>query len=373
MRNIAISPPFISIVVSVYNAESITDYFHVCMRSICAQSHQNIEIVVVDDGSTDNTPELIASYSKADKRIQVVRHECNRGLGAARNTGMQASLGEYVWHVDADDYLPLNACAILAKVATSHKPDIVAFDHMKCRNDDRFESLISDTQSRLDRSMKRPQLHLLTNNRQIMACFLRGKLMCSSWSMLISRRIGSQVICPPHHDGRYVIEDVPYALNLYALAKFVIVLPCALYLYRAFGTHSLSHNYLRHGTRAPHENNKTFAGKTLCEMVGELGARYHLSARHPRLYFEYYLKWQLRYVLVTLEHNLINDIAISSVPYMRRDAFSRIFIYLCRKWWTQPIKLIDGIILIWLFIHSPKRARLYYIRRHFEARGVRRL
>lgn len=94
--------PRVSIIVSVYNGE---DYLARCLASLHAQTLQDIEILCVDDGSTDATPEILAAAAARDPRVRVLRHETNRGLGATRNTAIAAARAEYIGAVDADDYV----------------------------------------------------------------------------------------------------------------------------------------------------------------------------------------------------------------------------------------------------------------------------
>lgn len=91
----------ISIIVPAYNVEK---YIEKCISSIQKQTYQNIEIIVVDDGATDRTGELIDKAAEKDPRIRVI-HQVNAGVSAARNCGMDAAQGEYIVFVDGDDYL----------------------------------------------------------------------------------------------------------------------------------------------------------------------------------------------------------------------------------------------------------------------------
>lgn len=89
----------ISVIVPVYN---VKDYLAKCLDSITTQSYKDLEIIVVDDGSTDGSSELCDEYAKKDKRIRVV-HQKNAGLSAARNTGIEAAIGKYLMFLDSDD------------------------------------------------------------------------------------------------------------------------------------------------------------------------------------------------------------------------------------------------------------------------------
>lgn len=89
----------ISVIVPIYNVEQ---YLEECVASICCQSYQNLEIILVDDGSADNCPRLCDHYASKDNRIKVI-HQPNRGLSAARNAGYKESNGKYIAFIDSDD------------------------------------------------------------------------------------------------------------------------------------------------------------------------------------------------------------------------------------------------------------------------------
>lgn len=101
----------ISIIVPVYNVEKELDR---CVASILRQTYQNMEILLVDDGSPDNCPAMCDAYVQADARVVVI-HKENGGLSSARNAGLRAATGEYVLYVDSDDYIELDACERLVR------------------------------------------------------------------------------------------------------------------------------------------------------------------------------------------------------------------------------------------------------------------
>lgn len=112
-----------SIIIPVYN---VRRDIGTCLKSILAQTYQNYEVLCLDDGSTDHSYRVILEYAKKDKRIQCFRHT-NRGVSYTRNAGIQKAVGEYIWFVDADDWVEPNALEILAKELRKQKSDIVVF------------------------------------------------------------------------------------------------------------------------------------------------------------------------------------------------------------------------------------------------------
>lgn len=102
----------ISVIVPIYN---VANYLRKCIESIRNQSYQNLEIILVDDGSPDNCGEICEEYAKLDDRIKVI-HKTNGGLSDARNYGIEAATGEYFLFVDSDDYIHIDMIRILYEV-----------------------------------------------------------------------------------------------------------------------------------------------------------------------------------------------------------------------------------------------------------------
>ena len=112
----------ISVIVPVYNVEK---YLEECIESIINQTHRDIEIILVDDGSTDNSGALCDEYAGKDSRIRVI-HKENGGLSDARNCGMKAAKGEIISFVDSDDYLSPFFLEIMYEAMMNGNCDIVA-------------------------------------------------------------------------------------------------------------------------------------------------------------------------------------------------------------------------------------------------------
>ena len=101
--------PMVSIIVPVYNVEK---YLGKCINSLLQQTYSNIQIILINDGSTDSSGNICNKYSDFDKRIFVL-HKQNEGVSAARNAGIDISIGEYLLFVDSDDWLEANTVAEL--------------------------------------------------------------------------------------------------------------------------------------------------------------------------------------------------------------------------------------------------------------------
>jgi glycosyltransferase involved in cell wall biosynthesis len=112
----------VSIIVPVYNTEN---YIDECIASIVKQSHKNIEIVIVDDCSPDGAVAIAKKWQERDSRIKIVSHDKNKGLPAARNTGLSNATGDYIRHVDSDDVIPHNSTERLLSYALKSGSDVI--------------------------------------------------------------------------------------------------------------------------------------------------------------------------------------------------------------------------------------------------------
>lgn len=115
----------VSVIVPVYNAER---YLNNCIESISQQSYQDFELILIDDGSTDDSGEICDEYAKRDLRIHVI-HAKNRGPAAARKTGIEKAAGEYVTFVDADDWLEKEMLAFAIGKLEMKSADILCMGH----------------------------------------------------------------------------------------------------------------------------------------------------------------------------------------------------------------------------------------------------
>ena len=112
----------IIVIVPVYN---VGPYIRRCLDSILAQTERDIEVILIDDGSTDGCGEICDGYARADGRVRVIHNE-NRGLAATRNTGLELANGEYISFIDSDDWIEPETFSELLKAASANGADIVA-------------------------------------------------------------------------------------------------------------------------------------------------------------------------------------------------------------------------------------------------------
>jgi len=114
----------ISIIIPVYNVEK---YLRVCLDSVINQSYSDYEVIIVDDGSTDSSPSICDQYCSKDSRFQVI-HQENMGLASARNTGIRAANGQYLYFIDSDDCIHPDLLKIMVSAAESYDANLVQID-----------------------------------------------------------------------------------------------------------------------------------------------------------------------------------------------------------------------------------------------------
>ncbi len=149
----------VSIVVPIYN---VAPYLKRCVDSLTSQTYSNIEILLVDDGSTDNSFEIMKDLSKEEHRIRCLQKE-NGGLSSARNFGLKHCTGEYVLFIDSDDYVSCNMCERLINCAIATSSDVVVCD-MEYFYDDKRRIFASGGEFTTGSVLSNPSLIRMNNS-----------------------------------------------------------------------------------------------------------------------------------------------------------------------------------------------------------------
>lgn len=203
----------ISIIVPIYNVEK---YLDECVNSIVAQSYKNLEIILVNDGSPDNSPRICDEWASKDPRIKVI-HKVNGGLSDARNAGIDACTGEYVMFVDSDDYIVPNMAERLLDTLLIHKCDIVCGGYQRTYNGENIQS-VSPTK----------EVTFVVDGISQLKRMLNSEINCSVWGNLYTRKI---IANHRFIKGRYN-EDVIFLFQIYPYCKKVVNIKEFLYYYR---------------------------------------------------------------------------------------------------------------------------------------------
>ncbi|WP_341828960.1 glycosyltransferase family 2 protein [Trueperella pyogenes] len=210
---------FISIVIPVYNAQK---YLSHCVDSVKEQTFQDWEIILVDDGSTDSSPELCDQLALSDSRITVI-HQPNAGTSAARNTGLGAATGAYVTFMDNDDWWTRSDCLDIVYASLTSQP-VDFLCHMNC--DASFDGVITNDQptkyaDAVAAMPPREAFHFLID---------RGLLASAVWAKIVRRDliVDHQIFFPSGMRN----EDTEWSAKLLAVSASVGWIDERFYAYR---------------------------------------------------------------------------------------------------------------------------------------------
>lgn len=206
----------ISVIIPVYNAEK---YLAQCLDSILAQTYQNLEIICVDDGSTDGSLDILSEYRKKDLRVFVIRQN-HIGVSQARNTGLQHAVGEVVAFVDADDYLKPDIYEKAMAVFTDDV-DLVCFGTELV-----YEGVFREDSAQVDKN-----INALIVGHSPVGPVEATKLNGWLWNKLYRRSVIKE------HDigfvqGMHFREDLVYCLCFYVHARNMYGIKDKGYVYR---------------------------------------------------------------------------------------------------------------------------------------------
>lgn len=200
-NNIKNNNPKVSIIVPVYNVES---FLNECVQSIFAQTYKNIEIVLVDDGATDNSGKMCDEYSLKDDRIVVI-HKENGGLSSARNAGIEKATGDYLIFVDSDDVISPSMVETMVSKALEYDTDIVS-------------SLITEDKNLLETG-NRADVKIFTVHEGLRCIFSDRIVVTSSSGKMYARNLWDSIRFPT---GR-IFEDYATIYKVIIASKGKIV------------------------------------------------------------------------------------------------------------------------------------------------------
>lgn len=227
--NKSITAPLISIIVPVYNVEK---YVEECMRSILTQSYKNWEMILINDGSTDKSLEICKKICKNEKRVIIIS-QTNKGLPAARNTGIKAACGEYLLFVDSDDYLPQGALKTFNDcIESNHYPDFIKGNHLVHTPDGKIINTKFE-------KIREPFYNIpLTSNKFFSDVVLPHPM---AWNSLIRRKViaDNKILFA---DETWPREDLIFNLSLSMYTFNCIYINTPTYIYRLAIGGSLSNS-----------------------------------------------------------------------------------------------------------------------------------
>lgn len=197
----------ISVIVPVFNTE---EYLNRCLDSIINSTYKELEIIGVDDGSTDCSPEILEQYASIDNRITII-HQDNQGVSVARNKGLESAVGEYVCFIDSDDWIHEQFFTYLHRAITENAADIALCDFKRC-----------------DESYLFPQPKYDCENLSIY-----NLMTNQNYKNFVNKLFRHTVISNEHFMSGKVIEDAIYIIDILTKNPNVRIVKvnCTLYAY----------------------------------------------------------------------------------------------------------------------------------------------
>lgn len=204
--------PLISVIVPIYNVE---DCLPLCLDSLCRQSLKNIEILLVDDASPDRCSEICEQYAMHNPRIKVFHHKKNKGLSAARNTGIQHAISDYLMFVDSDDWVHEDFCKDAYECAINNNADLVMFGYQYIQDKTHFDKQTQSLTNTVPDGFR-------NHEEAINLTFTAFGMV--AWNKLYQRKLFDNILYP---DGQ-IFEDsatsyklVWKAANVYCMKKIL--------------------------------------------------------------------------------------------------------------------------------------------------------
>lgn len=211
----------ISVIVPVFNAEA---YIAECLRSILTSTYQDIEVLVVDDASTDGSVAVAQSFAGCDSRVQLLRLHSNSGAAAARNYGIECSTGEFIAFVDADDYVDSDMLSVLMDLLNEYNADVSQISPR--RVDDGRRILNQSVIDEFEPLSEKEKLHVYTGLEVIEYYLVRGHH--ALWGHLYRKELFDEVRIP---EGM-TEEDMTVVVPLYMQCDKVVRADVYKYNYR---------------------------------------------------------------------------------------------------------------------------------------------
>lgn len=204
----------ISVIVPVYNVEK---YLPQCLDSLLRQTYKNLEIILVDDGSTDRSGEICEEYAQKDTRIRVI-HQKNAGAGAAKNTGLKTARGEYIALFDSDDYLENHIYERMLSVMNRCCADAV-----QCM----FTKLYANGCVEAKYKFKQPTQRILTNREYLFELLYDWK-----YSIFANKLFKAELVKNIYFPEGRAIDDEFFTYKVMAKAKRIVNITEPLFNYR---------------------------------------------------------------------------------------------------------------------------------------------
>lgn len=203
----------LSVILPVYNSAK---YLDKCIKSILNQTLKEMEIIIINDGSTDNSLDIIKSYGLKDDRIKIVNQD-NKGVSASRNIGIKLATGDYIINIDSDDWVEEHYFEDIYNFASNKKLDILVTDiHVEGSGIDYIQKDLNISDERI------------INGKEYLEVFFKNNLYGFTWNKLIRRELYDGIL---YREDLTMCEDVYLIVQIIKKAKYVGKINYAYYHY----------------------------------------------------------------------------------------------------------------------------------------------
>lgn len=204
----------ISIIIPVFNVEQ---YLRQCLKSIISQTYDNLQIILINDGATDSSPQICNEYAASDSRIIVI-HKTNGGLSDARNAGLKVASGDIISFVDSDDLLSQNFYSRMIQALSGSNADIVECNYIKFQE----EAELAEIESRFGQPAK------LFDTGSALISLMNEELKQVVWNKIYKADVLSNLEFPVNK----INEDEYWTYKVFGNAGKILKIPDTLYFYR---------------------------------------------------------------------------------------------------------------------------------------------
>lgn len=228
----------VSVIIPVYNTAK---YLDSCMESVVNQTYQNMQIVLVDDGATDTSPEMCDSWAQRDIRIRVI-HKENEGLGFTRNAGLNVATGKYVCFLDSDDTLDLNTIEVCVQTLEKHAADACFYGRKTQQKDGTYtiNTKIPTQLVYLEDEVKREfaKIYIGKLPTEDSTSYIQASACCGMYRLEIIKEHNITFMS----ERKCLSEDTFFNLDFCKYAKKVMIIPENFYNY-TYNANSITKSY----------------------------------------------------------------------------------------------------------------------------------
>ncbi len=320
--------PVISVIIPAYNAEKTLAE---CLESVLNQSYTYLDIIVVDDGSIDNTAKICNIYAAMDKRIRVI-HQENKGISCARNAGLQLVKGDYISFIDADDTIFVDMYENFMRYCLAYKDSILICGYQNTKNDRLIMKYIDE-------------FRILNKQDALVELVADATFRNYLWNKLYPRSLFSNLQFP---EGR-VYEDIDIQYKLFLRAEQCVICPF------------IGYNYIKHPCSISNRKILTSEYDNIYAHIQRYANLCHLDMKIKRIllngiFFSYcnFIFFAYRYGYVfDKEFKKCKQSILSEIKYLDINSKNIKYYKLCiaNLFFYSPL-FVDIPILFYCFIHK---------------------